>query len=205
MGNRTEGSSEAAQLPGAGRVGRLLVATRALGRALLRTPRRWAWPAPLAWAALIWFSSSLVPDVSVGRGRGFAALVNLGHAFEFGVLVLLLVPLAPRRAGTPLAGSRAAAKGVEGPWVELEPEVITALAAVAIAYGVADEVHQAFVAGRHSSPLDLLTDAVGVFCTLKVVAYVSSPRATGRGLAGQLVRGLVLCALAAGIATLGRS
>ena len=35
-------------------------------------------------------------------------------------------------------------------------------AAIGIAYAATDEVHQAFVPGRHGAVLDVLVDAVGV-------------------------------------------
>ena len=42
-------------------------------------------------------------------------------------------------------------------------------AAIGIAYAVTDEVHQAFVPGRHGAVLDVLVDAVGVLLGVYVL------------------------------------
>lgn len=169
--------------------GRTLGALRSFARILLRqTPRR-AWIPPAGWALFIWLTSSLSLGGVGGSSVAAVFATNLLHAFEFGVLALLLVPLARRSEG----------------WVVLDRATVGTIGGVAIAYGVLDEIHQAFVRGRHSSPFDVLTDAVGVFCTLKIVLYVSDHEATGRGLWGRLSYAVVLCVLAAGFATLGSS
>ena len=41
--------------------------------------------------------------------------------------------------------------------------------AIGIAYAVTDEVHQAFVPGRHGAVLDVLVDAVGVLVGVYVL------------------------------------
>jgi len=159
---------------------------RSAGRSLLRQPRGLAWIAPLAWAGLIWFLSSIRIHVPGGGHPGVDFLTNLAHAGVFGILVLLAVPLAPRRDD----------------WVELDRGVLWMLAATTLAYAVLDEVHQAFVMGRHATAFDVMTDATGIYCTLKVVLYLSEQGATGRGLVLRLVGGLGLCGLAAAFATL---
>ena len=63
-------------------------------------------------------------------------------------------------------------------------------------------MHQIFVEGRDASVFDVLTDATGIYCTLKVVLYLSEPGATGRGLVLRLAGGLGLCALSAAFSTL---
>jgi VanZ family protein len=145
-----------------------------------------SWIAPFAWAALIWFLSSIQIRVPGGGRASVDFLTNLAHAGVFGILALLAVPLAPRRDG----------------WVDLDRGVLWMLAAPTLAYAVLDEVHQAFVAGRHATPFDVLTDATGIYCTLKVVLYLSERGATGRGLVLRLAGGLGLCALSAAFATL---
>jgi VanZ family protein len=46
---------------------------------------------------------------------------------------------------------------------------------VAVAYAVTDEVHQHFVAGRHSSAVDVVIDAAGI--ALGILAFqLTRPR-----------------------------
>jgi VanZ family protein len=165
-------------------VGRVLAALRAAARFLLGLPRPARWLLPAGWMGLIWALSSFRPGPP-GDGLQFDLFSNLAHAFEFGVLALLLLPLAPR----------------EGEWVRAAPVVLGAIAAVAIGYGFVDEHHQSGVPGRDASVLDLLTDAVGVFCTLKVALYVIDPRADAYGLRRELAAAVGLCLLAAGFST----
>jgi VanZ family protein len=92
------------------------------------------WAPVAAWAALIFVWSS-IPDLGTGLGGWDLVLRKLAHAAEFAVLGALLLR-ATGRAGLALA--------------------------LGIAYAVSDEVHQAFVPGRHGSVLDVAIDAVGV-------------------------------------------
>jgi VanZ family protein len=90
--------------------------------------------------AAIFYSSSLTePPVPSGQDKPLHAIAYLGLA----VVV-----------------ARAVSGGLPPRFT-----VRTALLVVAIAfgYGVTDEVHQMFVAGRTSDPRDLVADAVGVF------------------------------------------
>lgn len=48
--------------------------------------------------------------------------------------------------------------------------------AVTIAYGVIDELHQSFVPGRYSSPLDLLLDALGAILGFTIIEITRSLR-----------------------------
>ena len=114
-------------------------------------------------------------------------LRNLGHAFLFGILTLLLLPLA-RRAGD---------------WAVLGRGTLTLIGAVAIAYGITDELHQRYVEGRVSSPLDVLTDGVGVLAVLAVAAYAGRPEASEAGVRRRFTGGLVACLVAGAIATFG--
>jgi VanZ family protein len=92
------------------------------------------WLPVVLWAALI-FGFSSVPDLGTGLGGWDLVLRKIAHAAEYAVLGALLA-----RA---LASPR-----------------IAALAGML--YAVSDEVHQAFVSGRHGSPIDVAIDAVGV-------------------------------------------
>ena len=92
------------------------------------------WGPVVAWAALIFVLSSIS---GLGTGLGFWDLVlrKIAHATEFAILAALLLR-ASRRPGLAIA--------------------------VGIAYAISDELHQAFVPGRHGAPLDVVIDSVGV-------------------------------------------
>jgi VanZ family protein len=94
-----------------------------------------AWVPAVLWAGVIFFMSSLPGSQIPGR------FSTIGHLGEYAVLGALLV--------VPLRGVR--------------PTVVAALVAVclATAYGLTDELHQAFVPGRTPDVLDLATDVVG--------------------------------------------
>ncbi len=161
--------------------GGLLGFFRWLGLLLLKQPRAVAWVLPGIWMGLIWFVSGLEDPLGEDPGLSLSYVANLAHAFEYGILTLLLIPTAVRDSG----------------WVKFEPLVLRWQTAMALGYAMVDELHQLFVPGRHSSPLDWLTDVTGVFCTLKVGAYLSDPEATRAGFVGRVLYGCLLCALAA--------
>lgn len=103
----------------------------------------------LLWAlGIFWLSSA--PDA-----RGAAQLLTfpgadkLAHAAVFGVLAALLY-------------------GATG-----RPYLAVLLAS---AYGIFDEVHQAFVPGRHSDPLDWVANTVGAYLTVMAVRYLTHRR-----------------------------
>lgn len=106
----------------------------------------------MAWAGLIFFLSSRHSLPSLYPFEGFDKIV---HASFYGVL-----------AGLLLFGAR-------GPWGRRA----FAWAAVASAYGVTDELHQSFVAGRSCDVFDWLADTVGalvcVMLWLKLGAKVA--------------------------------
>ena len=92
------------------------------------------WGPVVAWAALI-FALSSIPSLGTGLGTWDLVLRKITHAAEFAVLALLLVRATGRLGLSVAAG---------------------------IAYAITDELHQAFVPGRHGAPLDVAIDAVGV-------------------------------------------
>jgi len=104
-----------------------------------------AWLPVVAWAALI-FTLSSIPDLGTGLGGWDLVLRKIAHAAEYAVLGALLFR----------------ALGRELPAV-----------AIGIAYAVTDEVHQAFVSGRHGAPVDVLVDAVGVLVGVYVLGRVA--------------------------------
>ena len=100
------------------------------------------WLPVVLWAALI-FTLSSIPDLGTGLGGWDLLLRKLAHAAEYAVLGMLLL----RAIGREL------------------PSV-----AIGIAYAVTDEVHQAFVEGRHGAAYDVLVDAAGVLLGVYVLS-----------------------------------
>jgi VanZ like family len=94
----------------------------------------WLWGPVVLWAAVI-FALSSVPDLGTGLGGWDVVLRKCAHASEYAVLSLLLYRALGRELPAFLIG---------------------------LAYAVTDEVHQAFVTGRHASPFDVSMDAAGL-------------------------------------------
>ena len=94
----------------------------------------WVWGPVVLWAGVI-FALSAVPDLGTGLGGWDTVLRKLAHASEYAVLALLLYRALGRELPAFLLG---------------------------VAYAVSDEVHQAFVKGRHASPFDVSMDAAGL-------------------------------------------
>ncbi len=114
--------------------------------------RRWAvsWLPVIAWAVLIFAFSSrsdlrFLPDDVLDF-----VLRKVGHAGVFGILALLLW----------FAMAKTTSR--QRPWA-------WALA-LAWAYAATDELHQAFVAGRHAALTDVAIDATGAVSAVAVVA-----------------------------------
>jgi VanZ family protein len=103
------------------------------------------WAPAVLWAALI-FALSSVPDLGTDLGFWDTMLRKLAHVVEYAVLGALVY----RAAGS-------------------APVSIL----LSSAYAATDEVHQAFVAGRHGSPLDWLIDTAGVALGVAVAARLS--------------------------------
>jgi VanZ family protein len=96
---------------------------------------RGAWAlAAVGWAALIWWLSDQ-PDPNPTSGGLSVATAPLAHVAVFGVLCALL-----RAAGAPLAVA----------------------AALALGWGVLDELHQRSTPGRDATPEDVGWDALGI-------------------------------------------
>ena len=93
-----------------------------------------AWLPVVAWAGLI-FTLSSIPDLGTGLGGWDLVLRKLAHAAEFAILGVLLL------------------RALEHAWAAFW---------LGVAYAVADEIHQSFVAGRVGSTLDVAIDAAGV-------------------------------------------
>lgn len=160
-------------------------ALRAIGRALLRQPRWLAWALPGMWLAGIWSLSTRTLDLDLPHRWWTAWLGNGLHAFEFGVLAILSLPLLRRR----------------GDWVDWRGPGPRCLALGCIACGLVDEWWQSGVAGRSASLWDLLTDSVGILVSMAMAFLLTDPALPARRLHRAILIGIALCALAAAVAT----
>ena len=96
------------------------------------------WLPVVLWAGVI-FALSSIPSLGTGLGTWDVVLRKGAHMTEYAVLALLLVRVLGRE--------------------------MPALA-LGIAYAASDEFHQAFVRGRHASPVDVAIDTVGLLLGL---------------------------------------
>jgi VanZ family protein len=103
------------------------------------------WAPAVLWAALI-FALSSVPDLGTELGQWDTLLRKLAHVAEYAILGALVY----RAAGN-------------------APVAVL----LASAYAATDEVHQAFVTGRHGSPVDWAIDTVGVVLGVAAVARLA--------------------------------
>jgi VanZ family protein len=99
------------------------------------------WGPVVLWAAVI-FALSSVPNLGTDLGVWDTILRKCAHASEYAVLALLLY----RAIGRDLPAFM-----------------------IGLSYAVTDEVHQAFVRGRHASPFDVAMDAAGLALGLLLV------------------------------------
>jgi VanZ family protein len=119
-----------------------------------------SWLPVLGWAGLI-FALSAQPGLRVAPDQEMdLVLRKLGHMAVFGILALLLW----RAIASTTAGHRRLALAL----------------ALTFAYAVTDELHQAFVATRHPSPIDVAIDAAGALVALAALAVVRSRRSERR-------------------------
>jgi VanZ family protein len=109
------------------------------------TTRLTTWAPAVLWAALI-FALSSVPDLGTDLGSWDTVLRKLAHLAEYAILG----GLAYRAAGS-------------------APVAVL----LSSAYAATDEIHQAFVTGRHGSPLDWLIDTAGVVLGVAAAARLS--------------------------------
>jgi VanZ family protein len=102
-----------------------------------------AWVGAVAWAALLFGLSALPADATPSSPFSFPGDDKVVHAALYAVLGALL----------------RVALGRSGPAI-----------ALAAAYGVTDELHQAFVPGRDADVLDALADLAGAALGAAVAA-----------------------------------
>jgi VanZ family protein len=100
------------------------------------------------------FALSSIPSLGTGLGDWDLFLRKCAHMTEYAVLAVLLVRAVDR----------------EGPAL-----------ALGILYAASDELHQAFVRGRHASPIDIAIDTVGLLIGLLVWRRLQSPHGAQRG------------------------
>jgi VanZ family protein len=96
------------------------------------------WLPVLLWAAVI-FALSSIPSLGTGLGTWDVILRKGAHVTEYAVLAFLLARSLEREA----------------------PAL-----ALGILYAASDELHQAFVRGRHASPVDVAIDTGGLLLGL---------------------------------------
>ena len=171
-----------------------LALVRRAGSLLVALPRTAGVVLAAGWMAFSWWLSS-GPRGPQDGGVWWAFAANLAHAPLFGILALCWIVALPRRE----LGSELGANGRR--WARLGPIEMAVVLALALAWGLTDEWHQAGVDGRVASWTDLVTDAVGASAVLVVAAYAGRDDASARGLLARLGLGLVACAAAAAVAT----
>lgn len=104
----------------------------------------WYWIPPLAYAALIfWLSSLSVPPTPLTSLLGFLG-DKLAHMAEYGVLGILLY--------------RAVLATV---WKPVQRRAVLFAVLAASLYGMSDEIHQAFVPLREAEVGDWVADTIG--------------------------------------------
>jgi VanZ family protein len=105
-----------------------------------------AWLPALAWAAVI-FALSSIPHLGTGLGTWDTILRKGAHVTEYAILGLLLLRAVGRELPAFLVG---------------------------VGYAITDELHQHFVSGRHSSPIDVAIDSAGVL--IGILVFVRARR-----------------------------
>jgi VanZ family protein len=60
-------------------------------------------------------------------------------------------------------------------WPSLGLRATLAAAAISLVYAIADELHQSFVPGRDSDPLDVVVDAVGIAVAALLIRRRAAP------------------------------
>ena len=103
------------------------------------------WLPVVVWAAVI-FTLSSIPHLGTDLGVWDTILRKGAHMLEYAILGALLLRAIRRETPALLAG---------------------------IAYAITDEIHQHFVAGRHSSPVDVAIDSAGALLGILVVQIAS--------------------------------
>lgn len=123
----------------------------------------WRWLAVVLWMAVIFYVSAQPDLPHHPQATADVILKKIAHVAEYGILAGLVYWAWGGLLGT--QGKKA---------------VLGALA-VAAFYAVSDELHQGFVPGRDSQPLDVAFDLVGATLALLVVRRLFPPGETPPG------------------------
>lgn len=138
------------------------------------------------WSYLMYWAMTL-PSEDLDTVNYLKNWVNdLGHAPLFGLWILWMLPLLPRR----------------GDWVALEAKAWVGFLLLALAGGTFSEWLQGSIEGRTAAWGDVVTDIVGVASVLWVAGYLGESSATEEGTRSRLLRALLACCAAALLATL---
>jgi len=130
-----------------------------------------AWGLYLGWAVAIWIGSSLQLGPESPLRLTFPD--KLVHAVEFGILGLLganALLTRARLSATKKAGAGRAGAGNPAKSIWLQAVLLAGL------WGAIDEVHQLFVPGRQSDPLDVVADLIGAACGAWLLIRLAAPR-----------------------------
>lgn len=101
------------------------------------------WVPVFSWAGLIFYLSS-IPDLSTGLGFWDLILRKIAHMAEYFILALLLY------------------RAFRGSFNSAAFYLILWPFSLSFLYAVSDEIHQAFVPMRYSSPIDIVIDTAGI-------------------------------------------
>lgn len=123
----------------------------------LRVGRVWRWLSVVLWMAVIFYVSAQPDLPHHPAGTVDVILKKAGHVVEYGILAGLVFWASGASAYEGRGRANVAAIG------------ITAL------YAVSDEVHQWFVPGRTSHPLDVAFDLAGAALALLVLRRMFPP------------------------------
>src|SRR3989344_8226656 len=112
------------------------------------------WLPVILWAGMIVFLSS-IPDLRSGLPNIFDLILRkIAHSGEFGILAILLW-----RAILSLNFKQSK---------QSTTNVIVIVIIIVILYAISDELHQGFVPGRVTSPIDALIDSFGAIIGLVI-------------------------------------
>lgn len=161
---------------------------RGSGRLAVALPRSLWFAAAMAWAGGIFYLSSR-PSPPSEPSYLWAWIANMAHAPIYGLLALWLALALPRTDSA--LGHK---------WSRLDPKHFHLVLWTVVAYAVSDELHQSAIAGRDASLFDLFTDFCAAFITLRV-ASVAALDITAKQMNLRLIKGVLVCCLAALAAT----